>query len=194
MISTLSKKHKFDAVFDSQKVFRCLLEAMSHPVRTVSIKSYADKLSGGRPAFLALAATLLDNEVGFCIRENDSLSDEITLLTLAKRVPLEAADYIFVCDPIELKDAIESAKCGTPADPHESATLIVRACGKPACRLTLFGPGVDGSATLRTTQTVKDAIALRDAQNHDYPQGLDFIFVSDAGELFAVPRLVGEVR
>jgi len=60
MISTLSKKHNFDPVFDSQQVFRLLLEAMSNPTKVVNIKEYADKLYGGNPVFLALAMTLLE--------------------------------------------------------------------------------------------------------------------------------------
>jgi alpha-D-ribose 1-methylphosphonate 5-triphosphate synthase subunit PhnH len=40
------------------------------------------------------------------------------------------------------------------------------------------------------TQAVKDAIAIRNAQYYEYPQGIDFLFASGAGELFAIPRLV----
>jgi alpha-D-ribose 1-methylphosphonate 5-triphosphate synthase subunit PhnH len=189
MISTLSKKHGFDTVFDGRKVFRLVLEAISNPSRVVNINEYADRLFGDHPAFLALAMTLLDNEVSFNTCENRPLSDEIASLTLAKREKIESADFVFVCDPNELKHAAESVKCGTLSDPHKSATVIVRNDGVQGHKLTLFGPGIDGRATLWATQTVKDAIALRDAQNYEYPQGIDLIFVSGAGELIAIPRL-----
>ena len=44
MSSTLSKKYSFDSVFDSQKVFRLILEAISNPSRVVNINESADKL------------------------------------------------------------------------------------------------------------------------------------------------------
>jgi alpha-D-ribose 1-methylphosphonate 5-triphosphate synthase subunit PhnH len=178
MISTLSKKHSFDSVFDSQRVFRLVLEAMSNPGRTVHI--------GGGP-FLSLALTLLDNEVSFYAW--GELSDEIVSMTLSKRDDMESADFIFTQDI----SVIEAAKCGTLADPHKSATVIIQNDGDPIRKLTLSGPGIDGRVEIQASQTVKDAITLRDAQNYEYPQGIDLSFVSADGGMFAVPRLVKEL-
>lgn len=55
--------HQFDEVFDTQRVFRKLLEAMSNPGRTVSVSDEKDRLFGDFPSILAVAVTLLDNEV-----------------------------------------------------------------------------------------------------------------------------------
>ena len=173
MISTLSKKHNFDLVFDSQKVFRLILEAMSNPGKVVFIKEYADKMNGEYPEILAIAMTLLDNEVSFNTCGNDSLSDEIASLTLAKRETIENADFVFVHDLNDMKYSIENAKCGTLSDPHKSAVLII---------LNENG------------QTVNDAVSLRDAQNYEYPQGIDMIFVSSNGELFSIPSLTKVVK
>ena len=194
MISTLSRKHSFDTVFDSQRVFRLVLEAVSNPARVVHIKEYADKLRGDYPAFLAVAMTLMDNEVSFNACGNHPLSDEIASLTLTKEEEIGAADFIFVCDPDDLKNVIENAKCGTLSDPHKSATVIIRNDDGPACPITLYGPGIDGQKEVRATQTVKDALALRDAQHYEYPQGVDLFFISDKGELFVIPRLVKKVK
>ena len=204
MTLQLTKKYNFDIVFDSQKVFRLIIEAMSNPARVVNISEFTIKLFGEKSdyisktavfttrslAFLALAMTLLDNEVSFNACENKALTDEIVSLTLAKREEIEAADFIFVCDSNHIKNVVESVKCGTLSDPHKSATIIIRNNGAPTCRLTLCGPGIDGHTTIHTTQTVGDAIAIRDAQNYEYPEGIDLIFISDYGELFAIPRLV----
>lgn len=189
MISTLSKKHSFDTVFDSQKVFRLILEAMSNPARVVNIKEYADKLFGENPVFLAVAITLLDNEVRFNTCDDQDLSGEISSLTLAKSGQIESADFIFVCDQDNLKSAIKKAKCGTLSDPHKSAAVIIRNDGVSNCSLTLTGPGIDGKITAHVPQIVKDAMILRDEQNYEYPQGIDLIFVTSTGELFALPRL-----
>jgi len=179
-------------VYDSQKVYRLILEAMSNPGHIVNIQEYADKLYGGYPAFLAVAMTLLDNEVSFHVCGNRPLADEIESLTLASNVNIEEADYIFAGNSSVIECAIENAKCGALADPHKSATVIIQNNGISALCLTLSGPGIDGQAEVMVTQTVKDAIAMRDAQNYEYPQGIDLLFISGAGELFAIPRLVAE--
>jgi len=210
MTLQLTKKHSFDTVSDSQKVFRLILEAMSNPTRTVNISEYAIKMLEEYPdimnrhpsavfttrstAFLALAMTLLDNEVSFSTCGNHSLSDEIASLTLSKVEQIENADFIFVCDPNDVKAVIESAKCGTLMDPHKSATIIIKNDGDRVCQLTLFGPGIDGQKEVQVAHTVKDAIESRNEQNYEYPQGIDLIFVSGAGELIAVPRLVKVVQ
>jgi alpha-D-ribose 1-methylphosphonate 5-triphosphate synthase subunit PhnH len=194
MTLQLTKKHNFDIVFDSQKIFRLILEAMSNPSKVVNIKECADKLYGDYPALLAVAMTLLDNEVGFNICENRQLSDEIVSLTLSRREKIDSADFIFVCDSQNIKNAIENSKCGTLADPHKSATVIIQNNGKPTCRLKLSGPGIKDTIEIQVTQIVKEAVVLRDTQYYEYPQGIDLIFVSEAGELFAVPRLARVVQ
>ena len=190
MISTLSKKHSFDPVFDSRNVFRLILEAMSNPARIVNIKEYGDKLFGGDPLFLAVALTLLDNEVSFNTCENLPLADEIASLTLAKKANVETADFVFVREAEDIRKVTGSVKTGTPEDPHKSASVFIRNDGENSYRLTFFGPGVNGRKTTGVTQTVKDAIALRDARDCEYPQGIDLIFISGAGDMFAVPRSI----
>jgi len=175
-------------VFDSQKVFRLILEAMSNPSRIVHIGEYAEKLNSEYPVLLAVAMTLLDNEVSFSC-EGRSLPDEITSLTLAKRERTESADFVFVIKPDGIKTAIEKAKYGTLSDPHKSATVIILNDKEPILQLVFSGPGIDGREAAQATETAMAAIALRDAQNDEYPQGIDLIFVSSSGELFAVPRL-----
>ena len=190
MTSMLTKKYDFDTVFDSQQVFRLILNAMSNPLRAVNIKEYMDKLHGNNAAFLAIAMTLLDNEIHFYTCGDDALSDEIVSLTLAKKERLADADFVFIGEPININPVIENVKCGTLADPHKSATIIILNDDEPACRAAFYGPGIDGQVVAAVSQTVKAAMECRNAQNYEYPQGIDLIFISSAGELFAIPRLV----
>ncbi len=187
---SLTKIHSFDEVFDSQRLFRQILTVMANPARKVNIKEFADRLHGDNPGMLAVAMTLLDNEVGFCAVGNADLAEEISFLTFAKREEAETADYIFVTDAAFLGDAVKKAKCGTLRDPHKSATIIVRTEGADAGELSLRGPGIKDTVSLGAPQAVISAIEMRDAQNYEYPQGVDFIFISDSGELFSIPRLV----
>ena len=190
---TFAKKHDFDEVFDSLKVFRLILEALSHPTRVVSLQAYAEKLSGSNPYFMAVAMTLLDNELCFNTCEDRQLSDEIASLTHARRAPVEEADLIFISRAEDLKDVIENAKDGTLIDPHKSATVVVRNVVNehaPHCWLSFIGPGISTNITTLVSEVVRDTLALRDAQCYEYPQGIDLLFISDVGDLFAIPRLV----
>ncbi len=192
-MSQLSKKHSFHEVLDSQIVFRLILEAMSNPGRVVSIKSHADKLFGKNPAMLALAMTLLDTEVSFNTCENRELSDEIVSLTLSRREQLSEADFVFVGRPDNVSNVVENAKCGTLADPHKSATLIIQNDGEAVCPIYIYGPGIEGEQTIFVSELVKEALQLRDNQCYEYPQGIDYLFLNDAGDLFAIPRLIRQV-
>ena len=169
-MTPLTRKHTFDEVFDSQQVYRLLLTAFANPSRLVSIRAYADKLFGQQPEMLALAFTLLDNEVSFAVYGCDNLSDDIAFLTLSSQDSAQNADYIFVTEAAQMEAAVTAAKCGTLRDPHKSATLIVKNSGDPTVPLDLSGSGIPGTVRIMGTNTVNAAITLRDAQNYEYPQ------------------------
>ena len=186
----MQKAHDFDVVFDAQAMFRLILGATANPTRPACVKPFADKLSGQFPNLLSVAMTLLDNEVSFCVCENDGLAERIAALTLSPMRPPEDADFIFVTEQTMLENAVGCAKCGTLRDPHRSATLVVWNHGDEKCALWLTGPGIPGAATWHTTRLARRALEIRDAQRYEYPEGVDIVFVSDQGELVAVPRLI----
>lgn len=185
----MKKIHTFDEVFDSQKIFRLILSAIANPSKIFNIKEFADKLYSPTPQFLAIALTLLDNEVSFNTCENDVLSGDIISLTFSKLTDLQNADYIFVDDPTRLRHVIENAKCGTLRDPHKSATVIVSIDEARDTSIRVFGAGIKDTADLATSPVVLAALEYRDAQFYEYPQGIDLVFVSGNGNILAVPRL-----
>ena len=189
-MSGLERKHDFDAVYDSQAMFRLILAATVNPARPVDIQPFADKLYEPFPHLLAVAMTLLDNEVGFCVRENSELVESIAALTLSPEKPLEDADFVFITEPGMLEDAVRRVKCGTLRDPHRSATLVVWDEGENERALWLTGPGIPGATTWYTTGLARLALETRDAQRFEYPEGIDFLFISGSGMLAAIPRLV----
>lgn len=182
--------HQFDEVFDTQAVFRLLLEAMANPARTVSIAAQQQKLFGTDPAFLALGMTLLDNEVTFSTCGDEQLKQDLQLVTLSQEVPVPEADYLFVSEPRRLSAVLVQAKCGTLIDPHKSASLLIRDSGEKAGTVTLYGAGIAGETTFHCSETVRQALELRDQQQYEYPMGIDLIFVTDSGDVTCIPRLV----
>jgi alpha-D-ribose 1-methylphosphonate 5-triphosphate synthase subunit PhnH len=85
---------------------------------------------------------------------------------------------------------IQKAKSGTLADPQKAATIIINIDNKKNTQLKLSGPGIKDTLEIHTSYTACKAITLRDIQHYEYPCGIDFIFLTDDGELFAVPRLI----
>lgn len=204
----MKKIHDFDQVFDSQKLYRILLEAFSNPGRCLSIRESAKKMYGEESEFLALGMTLLDNEVGFHTCGDEELAQQLVSLTLSREEGADEADYVFVRDASVLPEVIGQVKCGTLKDPQKSATLFIRVDGTGSGArsaadagdmdsgdagretLCLCGPGIRDTLSLTVPTAVIHALSLRDAQYYEYPQGIDLVFVTDEGELFALPRLV----
>ena len=204
----MNKIHHFDQVFDSQKLYRILLEAFSNPGRSLSIREFAKKMYGGEAEFLALGMTLLDNEVGFYTCGDEELAQQLLSLTLSREEGVDEADYVFVRDASVLPEVMGQVKCGTLKDPQKSATLFIRVEGMGIgargaegaddmdCAdegwetVRLCGPGIKDTLSLTVPPAVTHALSLRDAQYYEYPQGIDLVFITDEGELFAMPRLV----
>ena len=182
--------HQFDEVFDTQAVFRKLLEAMSNPARTVSVAEQKEKLFGDYRALLALGMTLLDNEVTFSACKDEAFRKDLQLVTLAQEALVPEADYLFVTDSRKLSTILVQAKCGTLVDPHKSATLLIRDNTEKTESCTLYGPGIDGETELCCSETVCQALRLREQQAYEYPMGVDLIFVTDSGDITCIPRLV----
>lgn len=186
----MKKLHDFNEIFDGQIVFRTLLTGMSNPGRILSIAKQAEKLYGNYPAFLALAITLLDNEVTFCTCGNPELREDISLLTLSKETDMEEADFLFVDKAELLPEVFARAKCGTLADPQKSATIFIRTEIEGDHTLNLYGAGIDREVELTVSDIVEATVNQRDSQAYEYPQGVDLIFVSDDSEILCIPRLV----
>ena len=89
-----------------------------------------------------------------------------------------------------IKRAIEKAKGGTLADPQKSATIMIKTQENKEKKWNIYGAGVDGTLALTVPNAAYEAMELRDVQHYEYPQGVDMVFVTDYGELFAIPRLV----
>jgi len=186
----MKQLHTFDDIFDTQKTFRLLLDAMANPSRVVSIQEGVEKLYGSKPEMLTLAMTLLDKNTGFYTFGHTELDEQILLLTHAEKKTLEEADYVFVTEEGHLPEAFAKAKRGTLENPHTSATLIIGCSGERNVSCSISGPGVDGVATFQSPAVLEEAFRLRTEQAYEYPQGVDMIFVSPEGELFCIPRMV----
>lgn len=103
---------------------------------------------------------------------------------------MENADFIFLETKNQLSAVFAKAKYGTLADPQKSATLIINTELVGGNEMELYGAGIDGTIKLKLSDTISEAIQIRDEQMYEYPEGIDMVFVSSDGEILCVPRLV----
>ena len=187
------EKHNFDMVSGTQEIFRLLLDALANPGRAVDISTQACKFAANGK-WLATALTLLDNECGFYWDGPADLGEEIQFLSGSTQLPFENADFVFLSKvgtnsgPMAA-DILSRAKRGTHLDPHDSAMIVVAAGGKVECPLLLNGPGIppDGRTVLLS---VSEAVWIkeRDAQNFEYPCGVEIVFMREDNSLLAITR------
>ena len=186
---------KLDIVHDLQAVYRLVVQSTSRPGTISDLSKEAALVDGTdlRASLLLLALTLLDQEVTFKVfsAEGDTVSEIINQWTYAKPAEAEQADYIFVLQDAKresLEEAIQKAKPGTLNNPHESATVIAEADSvTTGGSLILRGPGI------QTAQSIyldigASWIESRQAKNHEFPLGIDMMFIDQDHKLLSLPR------
>lgn len=189
----MEQVYSFDIVHDTQAVFRSLMTVMANPLQTENIAVQAEGFHDGHGAVLAVAATLLDNEVSFYVEKNMELDKKIRAYTLAASATYQQADYIFLTGALNcenIRNLFADAKQGSLEDPQSSATFII-CCesftGDIPMRIS--GPGVDGVKEVYANEYLKTICLLRQEVQQEYPCGIDLIFVNNADEIMAMPRL-----
>jgi alpha-D-ribose 1-methylphosphonate 5-triphosphate synthase subunit PhnH len=184
-------KHDFDMVMGTQAVFRLLLDSLSNPGRAADIARYAGQFArDGR--WLSLAVTLLDNETEFYWNGTPETADEICFLTGSSATPIGRADFVFLPGPAGPDEVLGSVKQGTHADPHDSAMIFVGTAGPTKMRAALRGPGVPpGGRNASFSDAERSWLEARSRQAHEYPCGVELVFLRGGGELLSVTRKVG---
>jgi len=131
-----------------------------------------------------LLAMLVDKEVGVAdIHQLISESDWLKLETL-RDIP-EKAHFIISCGDCE---PVFEPCLGTLENPELGATLIVRVKSLSAGRrLSVSGPGVQGSRQFALSGLTPLWLQRRDEWNSSFPMGVDMVLF-DATHVAALPR------
>lgn len=172
-----------------QATFRALLDCMARPGKIAALVERRPE-DGPWAAALAVLASLLDHETSVALLAADQTPREQLLRRTGSRVAEpEAADFI-LADAGGALAAVQRAGHGTLEDPHVSGTVVLRcrSLGDGPLTLTLAGPGVDGTATLRLDgidRVLFDTLAERNAL---FPLGVDLILTDEAGRVACLPR------
>lgn len=168
-------------VDDAQQVFRATLQAFAHPGRVETLAVASGRPDGLSRAMTALLLTLADADTPVWLPAGAAAAAGAFLrFHCGCRLVDELAAATFVCVPAG-QPMPELRRCaqGDPAFPDRSATLMVEVASLDHGEaLTLRGPGIDTTRTLRVDGLPRDFRAQWRANNAGFPLGVDLLLAA----------------
>jgi alpha-D-ribose 1-methylphosphonate 5-triphosphate synthase subunit PhnH len=162
----------------NRKNFKALMNALANPGNVEKIEElYNSNL-------LAVANILLYSETSFFYEGQEDINI-IKAITNTKKESIENADYIF--SDVLNTNLILKAKKGDFINPEFSATLIFTCNDTKNTKVTLSGPGINGTKETNLPCD-KNFIGELMKKNSEYPLGIEVFFIIDSGEILALSR------
>lgn len=180
-----------DPTLDSQRVFRSVLEAISHPGRIVDVTAPIQASAPLHPATGLVCLALLDFDTPLWLDDAATRPEALEWLRFHCGAPVvarpDAARFALIADPRGMPP-LAAFDAGTAEHPDRSATLVIQVqalIGGTGRRLT--GPGIERENLLELAG-VPDAFWTWLEDNHAlFPRGVDII--ASAGQVVAaLPR------
>jgi alpha-D-ribose 1-methylphosphonate 5-triphosphate synthase subunit PhnH len=170
-----------------QETFRALLDAMARPGTVGHVPLHV--AGGDMAAAVSVFEALIDHEVSFAaVPSMPGATEALLRLTGSRVAALSTADYV-LCREDSLEEVLRQAKTGPLDYPDRGATIVCRVSeiGEGEA-VTLSGPGIDGTTTLRLRSFAASARQEFSARNEDRPLGVDIVFVDSAGRIACLNR------
>lgn len=176
-------------VFDSQRNFRELLQAMARPVVPRIVPTPAAAPAPILPATMAVLLTLCDADTALWLQQpNDEVASHLRFHAGVRLVQEPAeADFALITEPSSMPPLSQFAH-GELRYPDRSASLIVQVEGFDDNAGRRFaGPGIRDVEQLAIEGLPARFWQQRAAMSAQLPLGIDLIFIS--GErMVALPR------
>lgn len=179
-------------VFESQSAFRCVMNALARPGSMQTLTGAVNAPPMLMPATAAIALTLFDHDTPIWIDERFSAEAEISAwLRFQTGAPCiqdtSRVAFALIASGAVLPDFGHFA-LGTPEYPDRSTTLMIQVdTFSEGTELSLMGPGIKGTPSLRAGALPSNFSELMQANRALFPRGLDMLLVCGA-ELIALPR------
>jgi alpha-D-ribose 1-methylphosphonate 5-triphosphate synthase subunit PhnH len=181
-----------DPAHDSQRLFRGVLDAFSHPGRIVALPqppAAVGPLSRGATAFLL---TLVDRDTPLWLAPAFDTAPVRDFVRFHTGAPIanHPADALFAVLARDRAPLLEGFAIGTDPYPDRSATLVIELpslSDGPAH--SWRGPGIDGRRSVALAG-LPDSFWSEWAANHAlFPCGVDLVFTAGTS-LVALPRSI----
>lgn len=180
------------AVFAAQSAFRKLMDATARPGSIQTVASIAGSPAELSPAAAVFALTLFDHDTPIWLDAPlQSSQDVASWLRFQTGCPIigDPSQCAFaVVGNVANLPSLETFALGTPDYPDRSTTMILQLPTLTAGpELSLSGPGIRGTATLRAGGLRDDFVAQHAANRELFPRGVDLVLVA-GNDVAALPR------
>ena len=180
-----------DPVLDAQGIFRCVLDAMAHPGRVVTVPSAVEPPPPLGLATAAVCLTLLDFETPLWLDPAARTPEVLEYLRFHCGAPIlesrAAASFAVVADALQLPP-LGSFQAGSDEYPDRSTTVIVQA-GEitEGVGRRLTGPGIDGARRLSVEGASPRIWGMLLENQGLFPRGID-VLITAGSRLVGLPR------
>lgn len=179
------------AVFAAQSTFRKVMDATARPGSIQTVNPVAGAPESLRQVAAALALTLFDHDTPVWLDRSLASEAVTSWLRFQTGCPIvtDPAQCAFaLVGDVDTLPPFERFALGTPDYPDRSTTLIVQVATLTlGPELSLSGPGLRGTASLRAGPLPPDFVARHAANRALFPRGVDLLLVA-GDELAALPR------
>ena len=187
-----------DPVFDSQRIFRRLVRAMSLPGTVITIDGIdLPPFEGVMPASAAILMALADMETAVWIDDGlgpPGLADYLRFHTGAPAAEEREEAVFALIDGGSGGSAFDGFNPGTDEYPDRSATVIVQVEGFGTGEAKIIdGPGIKEPREISVRGLAAGFWPRWTANQEKYPRGVDLFLVS-GWEVLGLPRSVREAN
>ena len=186
----------YNEVFDSQKIFRKIMDSMARPGKInniVDLQLNPPSLLNRSSALIGFA--LLNSDVTFFSENNrDEVNEYLKINTSSIPVSnVESADYVFISGN-SVSEVIRNAKMGELEFPEDSATIIIdvdkiiKSPTDQSFEIILKGPGVKSEEVVYVKGITNELLEEIKIANSEYPLGIDIILSDTDGNIICIPR------
>ncbi len=181
-----------DPAQDSQRLFRAVLDAFSHPGRIVVLPQPPAAVGPLSRAATAFLLTFVDRDTPLWLApefDSAAVRDFVRFHTGAPIVAGEA-DALFAVVPSDPAPMLEGFAVGSDPYPDRSATLVIEVPGlSGGVARGWRGPGIDGCSTV-AVEGLSGTFWVEWLANHSlFPCGVDVVFTAGS-DLLALPRSI----
>ncbi len=181
-----------DPSHDSQRLFREVLEAFSHPGRIVALPEAPTGAGPLSHAATAFVLTLVDRDTPLWLEPTFDVATVRDFVRFHTGAPITTrkADALFALLTPDRTPLLDGFAIGTDPYPDRSATLVIEVPSLTGgATRTVRGPGIETRAEI-SIAGLPDSFWSEWAANHAlFPCGVDLVFTSGAG-LLALPRSI----
>ena len=182
-----------DPVFDSQEIFRAVLDAMAQPGKIITVGKATEAPPPLMPAAAGIALSLFDLSTPIWLSaqtDNDAVRAYLAFHTRCPITPRPADAAFAILNGTEMPKNFDDFAPGTPEYPDSSTTLIMQVddlrAGSGCC---LRGPGIEKENHLKAHGITPDFWPAVAGNAGNFPLGIDLILTA-GDRLTALPRTI----